>query len=84
VERQVALVEQQVPAEHDLSLLLRQNFYFPNENQNCIAVDNGRLVLQSVEFGRPEAALAIKRNQSVPSICDHEFVEFNDILSLNC
>ena len=32
----------------DLSLLLRQNFYFPNENQNCIAVDNGRLVLQSV------------------------------------
>jgi hypothetical protein len=32
----------------DLSLLLRQNVYFPNENQNCIAVDNGRLVLQSV------------------------------------
>jgi hypothetical protein len=32
----------------DLSLLLRQNCNFPNENQNCIAVDNGRLVLQSV------------------------------------
>ena len=32
----------------DLSLLLRQNFNLPNENQNCIAVDNGRLVLQSV------------------------------------
>ena len=32
----------------DLSLLLRQHFNFPNENQNCIAVDNGRLVLQSV------------------------------------
>ena len=32
----------------DLSLLLRQNFNFPNENQNCIAADNGRLVLQSV------------------------------------
>jgi hypothetical protein len=25
-----------------------QNFNFPNENQNCIAVGNGRLVLQSV------------------------------------
>lgn len=32
----------------DLSLLLRQNFNFPNENQNCIAIDHGRLVLQSV------------------------------------
>jgi hypothetical protein len=32
----------------DLSLLLRHNFNFPNENHNYIAVDNGRLVLQSV------------------------------------
>ena len=32
----------------DLSILLKQNFHMPNENQNCIAVDNGRLIVQSV------------------------------------
>ena len=32
----------------DLSLLLRQNFNMPNETQNCIAVENGKLIVQSV------------------------------------
>ena len=32
----------------DLAILLRNNFTVPNEMQNCISVDNGRLVIQQM------------------------------------
>jgi hypothetical protein len=32
----------------DLAILLRNNFTVPNEMQNCISVDNGRLIIQQM------------------------------------
>ena len=32
----------------DLAILLRNNVTVPNEMQNCISVDNGRLIIQQM------------------------------------
>jgi hypothetical protein len=53
----------------DLAILLRNNFTVPNEMQNCISVDNGRLIIQQI---------------NMPSTCDHGRVGFKDLRSLNC
>ena len=57
----------------DLSLLLRQNFNIPNENQNCISINDGRLVVQSVN--KP-----VKKNIENISMWTDAFINYVKIL----